>query len=70
MKPEDIKIESIDPRPKGGQHVGVTTAIVRVTHIPTGLVAQCGCERSQMRNRTVALSMLEWGLAELGITDL
>ena len=39
------------------------------THIPSGLTASCECERSQMRNRNIALSMLEWGMAELGITE-
>jgi len=39
---------------------------VRVTHVPTGLVAVCENERSQLKNKKIALSMIEWGLSELG----
>lgn len=56
----DIKVEVLR-RPPGGQHVG-TEAGVRVTHLPTGLVAECKAERSQYRNRQIALDMLMGGL--------
>lgn len=65
MKTEDLRIETVNPTPKGGQHVGVITTRVRITHVPTGLVAECGAERSQMRNRNIAMAMIEYGLAEL-----
>lgn len=67
MKPEHLKIEAgwHTPNP-GGQQVGMPGTIVKATHIPTGLVAQCDCERSQMRNKNICLAMLEYGLAELG----
>lgn len=68
MKPDSLRIEAINPTPKGGQHVGVPHYVIKVTHIPTGLSASCGTERSQMRNKDVAISMLEWGLSEIGIT--
>jgi protein subunit release factor A len=69
INPENLKIETIDRTPKGGQHCGVIPRGVKATHLPTGLSASCECERSQMRNRNIALAMLEWGMAELGVTD-
>lgn len=67
MKLEHLKIEAgHHPQNPGGQHVGMVTPLVKVTHLPTGLVAQSDCERSQMRNKNICLAMLEYGLAELG----
>ena len=71
MTEDDFKIEIIytatgtTERP-GGQYAGMPPTEVRVTHIPTGLMAQCGEHRSRHRNKTIAMSMIEWGLAELG----
>ena len=65
MKPEHLSIESVPQQKQGGQHVGVISTGVKITHIPTGLTATCSIERSQMRNRNVALAMIEYGLAEL-----
>jgi protein subunit release factor A len=62
MKASDLKIEAVDSRPPGGQQVGVMPKTVKVTHIPTGISATCGSERSQLVNRDVAISMVEWGL--------
>jgi len=47
----------------GGQHVRVSCG-VRVEHIPTGLIAICQSDRSQHRNRTVALHMIECALTD------
>lgn len=58
--------EAINPSAKGGQHVGVTRYIIKVTHTPTGLVAQCGYERSQHRSRQVCYDMIEYGLTSIG----
>jgi peptide chain release factor 1 len=62
IDPNDLKVEVIYP-PKGGQHVGYTTSPVRVTHIPTGLVAQV-TSRSQHRARSVAIRMIEEALTD------
>lgn len=64
-----IRIETVDRSPKEGQHCGQIPTGVRVTHVETGLSAYCDFKRSQMANRQVALAMLEYGLAELGVTD-
>ena len=66
MKPEDLKIESYPDRKPGGQVVGIMTTGIRVTHLPTNLVASCEAQRSQTKNRVVALAMIEYGLVELG----
>lgn len=66
MNPAYLKIESIAPPKQGGQHVGMVSVGVRVTHIPTGIEAACKTERSQHKNRNVALAMIEYGLLELG----
>lgn len=66
MKPEHLKIETVDPLGSGGQSVGRITTEVRVTHIPTGISATCDTGRSQLRSKKVAIAMVEWGLCELG----
>jgi peptide chain release factor 2 len=57
----DLKIEALCRRPPGGQHVDVETG-VRITHIPTGLVAECDAARSQHRNRLIAMDMIMGGI--------
>lgn len=60
IRDEDLKVEALT-RPPGGQHVGSESGI-KVTHLPTGLTAICRTERSQHRNRSIALDMLLGGL--------
>ena len=57
----DLKVEAVDNRPKGGQHVGYTSAAVRVTHVPTGISATVEM-RSQHRSRQIAMEMIEAAL--------
>lgn len=57
----DLKVEPWSPRPPGGQQVGVATG-VRVTHLPTGLEAVCNTDRSQHRNKRIAVQMIEAAL--------
>lgn len=60
IRNEDLKVEALRD-PPGGQHVGVRTG-VRITHLPTGLMAECESERSQHRNRQIAMDMILGGL--------
>lgn len=62
----DLKFECDPDRKRGGQHVGGVSTTVRVTHIPTGITAMCGTERSQHKNRNVATDMIEYALIEIG----
>ena len=58
----DLKVEVVNPHRQGGQHVLDRQTIVRVTHLPTGLVAISGCGSTQHRNRKIALDMILGGL--------
>jgi peptide chain release factor 2 len=64
IAPDDIKVETFRSSGPGGQHMQKTSSAVRITHLPTGMVASCQSERSQFMNKDIAMKILGARLLE------